>query len=87
MPRTIAQNLKLYTPVGAGFKPAPTLVAVLDPSGIRSLEHGTRLPGGFHEGTPTSLRFTGKLFGEREILRLAHAFQMATDHHLQHPPL
>ena len=53
MPRTIAQNLKLYTPVGAGFKPAPTepplLVAVLDPTGIRSLEHGTRLPGGFHE--------------------------------------
>ena len=53
MPRTIAQNLKLYTPVGAGFKPAPTepplLVAVLDPSGIRSMEHGTRLPGGFHE--------------------------------------
>ena len=48
MPRTIAQNLKLYTPV-AGFKPAPTLIAVLDPSGIRSLEHGTRLPGGFHE--------------------------------------
>lgn len=45
------------------------------------------LPGGFHEGSPTSLRFTGKLFGEREILRLAHAFQMATDHHLQHPPL
>lgn len=45
------------------------------------------LPSGFHEGSPTSLRFTGKLFGEREILRLAHAFQMATDHHLQHPPL
>lgn len=45
------------------------------------------LPSGFHEGSPTSLRFTGKLFGEREILRLAHAFQMATDHHLQHPQL
>ena len=45
------------------------------------------MPSGFHEGSPTSLRFTGKLFGEREILRLAHAFQMATDHHLQHPRL
>jgi Asp-tRNA(Asn)/Glu-tRNA(Gln) amidotransferase A subunit family amidase len=45
------------------------------------------MPSGFHEASPTSLRFTGKLFGEREILRLAHAFQMATDHHLQHPPL
>ena len=53
MPRTIAQNLKLYTnpapnSVGAVREP-PLLVAVLDPSGIRSLEHGTRLPGGFHE--------------------------------------
>ena len=45
------------------------------------------MPSGFHEGSPTSLRFTGKLFGEREILRLAHAFQMATDHHLRHPAL
>ncbi len=45
------------------------------------------MPGGFHEGSPTSLRFTGKLFGEAEILRLAHAWQAATDHHLQHPPL
>ena len=53
MPRTIAQNLKLYTnpapnSVGAVREP-PLLVALLDPSGIRSLEHGTRLPGGFHE--------------------------------------
>ena len=45
------------------------------------------MPSGFHEGSPTSLRFTGKLFGEREILRLAHAFQLVTDHHLQHPAL
>ncbi len=45
------------------------------------------VPNGFHRGSPTSLRFTGKLFGEAEILRLAHAYQAATTHHLQHPPL
>ncbi len=45
------------------------------------------MPSGFFEGSPTSLRFTGKLFGEAEILRLAHAWQAATDHHLQHPEL
>jgi Asp-tRNA(Asn)/Glu-tRNA(Gln) amidotransferase A subunit family amidase len=45
------------------------------------------MPGGFFEGSPTSLRFTGKLFGEAEMLRLAHAWQAATDYHLQHPPL
>ena len=45
------------------------------------------VPGGFFEGTPTSLRFTGKLFGESEILLLAHAYQSKTDHHLKHPQL
>jgi len=45
------------------------------------------LPSGFFEGSPTSLRFTGKLFGEAEILRLAHAYQAATDHHLRHPAM
>ena len=45
------------------------------------------MPSGFFEGTPTSLRFTGKLFGEAEMLRLAHAWQGLTDYHLQHPSL
>jgi Asp-tRNA(Asn)/Glu-tRNA(Gln) amidotransferase A subunit family amidase len=45
------------------------------------------MPSGFHRGSPTALHFTGKLFGDSEILLLAHAFQAATDHHLRHPPL
>ena len=45
------------------------------------------VPGGFFEATPTSLRFTGKLFGESEILLLAHAYQSKTNHHSKHPPL
>jgi Asp-tRNA(Asn)/Glu-tRNA(Gln) amidotransferase A subunit family amidase len=45
------------------------------------------LPSGFHRGLPTALHFTGKIFGDAEILRLAHAFQTATDHHRQRPPL
>jgi Asp-tRNA(Asn)/Glu-tRNA(Gln) amidotransferase A subunit family amidase len=45
------------------------------------------VPSGFHLGSPTALHLTGKLFGESEILLLAHAFQSATDHHLKHPPL
>ena len=40
-----------------------------------------------HEGSPTALHITGKLFGEPELLLLAHAFQSSTDHHLKHPPL
>src|SRR5262245_27011157 len=44
------------------------------------------LPNGFFEGSPTALQMTGKLFGEPELLLLAHAFQSKTDHHLKHPP-
>ncbi|MEE2669773.1 MAG: amidase [Gemmatimonadota bacterium] len=45
------------------------------------------LPNGFHRGSPTALHMTGKLFGESEILLLAHTFQANTDHHRQHPTL
>ena len=45
------------------------------------------LPNGFFEGSPTGLQLTGKLFGEPELLLLAHAFQSRTDHHLKRPPI
>src|SRR6266850_2565499 len=45
------------------------------------------VPNGFSQGSPTALHPTGKLFGEPEILLLAHAFQARTDFHLQHPRL
>lgn len=48
MPRNIPQHLKLYTSAGPVREP-PDPVAIIDPTTIRSLEHGTRLPGGFHE--------------------------------------
>ncbi len=46
------------------------------------------LPNGFDEkGSPTSVTFMGKLFGEAELLAVAKAYQDATDYHLKHPPL
>jgi Asp-tRNA(Asn)/Glu-tRNA(Gln) amidotransferase A subunit family amidase len=45
------------------------------------------VPSGFHQGSPTALHMTGKLFGEAELLLLAHAFQVSTDHQAQHPVL
>jgi Asp-tRNA(Asn)/Glu-tRNA(Gln) amidotransferase A subunit family amidase len=45
------------------------------------------VPSGFFEGSPTGLAITGKLFGEPELLLLAHAFQSRTDHHLRHPKI
>jgi Asp-tRNA(Asn)/Glu-tRNA(Gln) amidotransferase A subunit family amidase len=45
------------------------------------------LPNGFRKnGTPTGLTFTGKLFGETDLLALAKAYQEATGHHLKRPP-
>ena len=46
------------------------------------------LPQGFDsKGQPSALRLTGKLFGEADMLLLAHAFQQRTDHHLRRPKL
>jgi Asp-tRNA(Asn)/Glu-tRNA(Gln) amidotransferase A subunit family amidase len=44
------------------------------------------VPDGFSlDGTPTSITFNGRLFGESEILALARAYQEATGFHLRHP--
>lgn len=47
------------------------------------------LPHGFREddGTPVSITFLGKLFGEEAMLRVAQAYQQASGHHLKHPDL
>ena len=46
------------------------------------------LPQGFDsKGQPSALRLTGKLFGESDLLLLAHAFQQKTDYHLKRPKL
>lgn len=46
------------------------------------------VPNGFREnGTPTSITFIGDLFEEAKTLRLAKAFQDATDFHFKHPDL
>jgi Asp-tRNA(Asn)/Glu-tRNA(Gln) amidotransferase A subunit family amidase len=45
------------------------------------------VPNGFSQGSPTALHLTGKLFGEPEILLLAHAFQAKTEFHRRHPRL
>jgi Asp-tRNA(Asn)/Glu-tRNA(Gln) amidotransferase A subunit family amidase len=45
------------------------------------------LPNGFRKnGTPTAMTFTGKLFGETDLLTLAKAYQDATEHNKKRPP-
>jgi Asp-tRNA(Asn)/Glu-tRNA(Gln) amidotransferase A subunit family amidase len=38
-------------------------------------------------GQPGTITFTGKLFGETELLALAHAYQQVSGAHLRRPPL
>ena len=45
------------------------------------------VPHGFRDdGTPVSLSFIGRLFGEADMLRVAAAYQGVTDFHTRRPP-
>ena len=43
------------------------------------------LPNGFRNGLPTSITFTGQLFGEGKLLKIAQAYQKSTDFDQKHP--
>jgi len=49
------------------------------------------MPNGFRKAngieTPTAITFSGRLYGETDLLAAAHAFQTATQYHLKHPPM
>src|SRR5260370_23299716 len=68
--------------------------AMILPNGLRGSDapkSPNEDPGDFQNaggrGTPASLTFLGKLYGEAELLALARAYQQATGFHLQHPKL
>jgi Asp-tRNA(Asn)/Glu-tRNA(Gln) amidotransferase A subunit family amidase len=45
------------------------------------------VPNGFRtDGTPVSISFIGRLFGEAELLAVAKAYQDATGFHRRQPP-
>jgi Asp-tRNA(Asn)/Glu-tRNA(Gln) amidotransferase A subunit family amidase len=45
------------------------------------------LPNGFRNGLPGSITFTGQLFGEGELLKVAQSYQKATVFNQNHPSL
>jgi Asp-tRNA(Asn)/Glu-tRNA(Gln) amidotransferase A subunit family amidase len=68
--------------------------ALILPNGLRggdAPKPASDDPGDFQNaggpGTPTSLTFLGKLYGEAELLAFSRAYQEATGFHLQHPKL
>jgi Asp-tRNA(Asn)/Glu-tRNA(Gln) amidotransferase A subunit family amidase len=49
---------------------------------------GLAVPNGFTaSGTPTSINFMGRPFGEAHLMTLAKAYQDATDFNRKQPPL
>ncbi len=48
---------------------------------------GVSVPCGFSDGLPVGLQLLGKHFDEGTILRVAHAYQLATDWHTATPPV
>jgi aspartyl-tRNA(Asn)/glutamyl-tRNA(Gln) amidotransferase subunit A len=43
------------------------------------------IPAGLAHGLPVGLQIIGPPLGEETVLRVAHAFEAVTDHHLQYP--
>jgi aspartyl-tRNA(Asn)/glutamyl-tRNA(Gln) amidotransferase subunit A len=49
---------------------------------------GISVPCGFTgDGLPVGLQIVGKAFDEAGVLRVAHAYEQATDWHRRRPPL
>jgi len=48
---------------------------------------GLSLPCGFAGGLPAGLQLLARPFDEATLLRVGHAYQAVTDHHLARPPL
>ena len=55
------------------------------------LHFHSKPPNGFQKRgeteMPVSLTFTGRLYGETELLAVGHAYQQATGFHLRRPPM
>jgi aspartyl-tRNA(Asn)/glutamyl-tRNA(Gln) amidotransferase subunit A len=48
---------------------------------------GISIPCGFEDGLPVGLQILAKAFDEETMLRVAHAYEQATDWHTRRPPL
>jgi Asp-tRNA(Asn)/Glu-tRNA(Gln) amidotransferase A subunit family amidase len=77
---TIFEKVDLYV---GGFMDLGITNLTGHPTAV--LPNGFRTQGGV--STPDPIMFTGRLFGETELLAVAHAYQQATGHHLKRPPM
>ena len=89
MAKTMADIDVYLAPISSGRGGGPNSLVGLNTTLTNLTGHpGIVVRNGFNsQGRPTSFTFIGKIYGEAEMLALAHAYQMATDWHLKHPDL
>ena len=79
-----AQEIKVGDQMAS---PVTALTQYTRPSNLNGFPAIT-VPCGFSdEGLPVGLQLAGKPFDEETLLRVAHAYEQATDWHKRHPPL
>jgi Asp-tRNA(Asn)/Glu-tRNA(Gln) amidotransferase A subunit family amidase len=77
----VMANLDAYVSVG----PRDLLLTNLTGHPSVVMPNGFRKDGSAEH--PTALIVTGKLYGETDLLAVAHAYQQATGHHRRRPPM
>jgi Asp-tRNA(Asn)/Glu-tRNA(Gln) amidotransferase A subunit family amidase len=77
----VMQKVDLYLGTGGN----DLLITNLTGHPTAVLPNGFRTQNGVE--TPTAVTFTGRLYGETELLAVAHAYQQATGFHLRRPPM
>jgi Asp-tRNA(Asn)/Glu-tRNA(Gln) amidotransferase A subunit family amidase len=89
MERTLADIDVYLAPISSARSRKPGSVLNINTSLTNLTGHpGIVVRNGVNaQGIPTSATFIGKIYGEAKMLRLAHAYQTATEWHLKHPTL
>ncbi len=89
MQRTMADIDVYLAPITSTRSRKPGSVLNLNTALTNLTGHpGIVVRNGFNaQGVPTSITFIGGIYGEARMLRLAYAYQTATEWHLKHPPL
>ena len=85
MERLMSEVDVYVSPTGTGQGTVPLTNLTGHPSVVLPNGYGFQNSSG--RGGVAGITFMGKLYGETELLALAHAYQQVTDFHLQRPPL